>query len=101
MNKLQPDEQMLTGRWLVEDGRVRGDDVCERIEWLIAHHLQKIANSPQSGAWETLYRDSDDGRYWERTYPQSEMHGGGPPRLKCVTTQEASKKYGAAVIVAE
>ena len=100
MNKLQLNEQILTGRWLVEDGRARGDDVFERIEWLIAHHLRKIANSPQSGAWETLYRDPDDGRFWERTYPQSEMQGGGPPQLKCVSAQEASKKYGAAVVAA-
>jgi len=91
MNKLQPNEQILTGAWLVEDRRARGDAACERIEWLIAHHLQRIADSPQSGAWQTLYRAPDDGRYWERTYPQSEMHGGGPPQLKCLTTQEASR----------
>src|SRR6516225_7630271 len=35
----------------------------------------------------------DDGRYWERTYPRSGTHGGGR-RLKCVSAQEASKKYG-------
>jgi hypothetical protein len=97
LNKLQPNEQILTGRWLLEDGRARGDAVCERIEWLIAHHLQKIVDSPQSSAWETLYSDPDDGRYWERTYPHGEMHGGGPPQLKRLTIQEASKKYGAAV----
>jgi hypothetical protein len=42
--------------------------------------------------------DPDDGRYWERTYPQSEKHGGGPPQLKCLTFQEASKKYGVSVV---
>jgi Immunity protein 27 len=97
MNRLQPNEQILTGAWLVQDGRARGDAACERIEWLIAHHLQKIADRPRSGAWETLYRDPEDGRYWERTYPQGEMHGGGPPQLKRLTIQEASDKYGAAV----
>jgi hypothetical protein len=101
MIRLQPNEQILTGAWLVEDGHARGDAACERIEWLITHHLEKIANSPQSGAWETLYRDPDDGRYWERTYLQSEMHGGGPPQLKCVTTQQASKKYGGAVVASQ
>jgi hypothetical protein len=99
LNKLQkPNERVLTGRWLLEDGRARGDATCERIAWLIMHHLQKIAVSPESGAWEMLYRAPDDGRYWERTYPQGEMHGGGPPQLKCLTFQEASKKYGAAVL---
>jgi hypothetical protein len=82
---------------VVQDGGARGDAACERIEWLIAHHLQKIADRPQSGAWETLYRDPEDGRYWERTYPQGEMHGGGPLQLKRLTIQEATEKYGAAV----
>jgi hypothetical protein len=98
LNKLQPNEQILTGRWLIENGHTRGDAICERIEWLIAHHLQKVAISPESGGWETLYRDPDDGRYWERTYPQSAMHGGGPPQLQCVTPQEARTKYGASVV---
>ncbi len=93
MTKLQPNEQILTGAWSTADGQARGDTVCERIAWLLAHHLHKIADSPQSGAWETLYRDPDDGRYWERTYPQSEMHGGGPPQLKSIAAGEARKKY--------
>jgi hypothetical protein len=95
--KPQPNEQILTGRWLVEDGHARGDTVCERIAWLIAHHLQKVVDSPESGAWETLFRAPDDGRYWELTYPQSGTLGGGPPQLKCVSTQEGTKKYGTAV----
>ncbi len=81
----------------MENERARGDAVCERIEWLVAQHLQKITDSPEFGAWETLYCDPEDGRYWERTYPQGEMHGGGPPQLKCLTSREASEKYGAAV----
>jgi hypothetical protein len=96
MTKLQPNEQMLTGAWLVQDGRAHADAVCQRIAWLIAHHLQKVANSPQSGGWETLYRDPDDGRYWERTYPQGQMHGGGPPQLKCLSAREVSDKYSVA-----
>jgi hypothetical protein len=100
MIKPQPNEQILTGGWLVDDGCAFADASCERIAWLVAHHLQKIAEDPQRGAWETLYRDPDDGRYWERTYLQGEMHGGGPPQLKSVTSQEARKKYGASVVPA-
>jgi hypothetical protein len=55
-------------------------------------HIICVAVGPESGARETLYRAPDDGRYWEWTYPQSEMHGGGPPQLKYLTYQEASKK---------
>jgi immunity protein 27 of polymorphic toxin system len=99
--KLQPNEQILSGRWRVEDGRARADATCDRIDWLITRHLQKVADSPQSGAWETLYRDPDDGRYWERSYPQGEMHGGGPSQLKWLTVQEARKKYGDSAFAAE
>jgi Immunity protein 27 len=92
MTKLQPTETILTGRWLVHAGQA--DSTTERIKWLISHCLQKIADSPQWGAWETLYKDPDDGRYWERTYPQGEMQGGGPPELRYLTAEEASQKYG-------
>ena len=71
MIKLQPHEQRLTGSWVAQDGKVHGDAICERIKWLLAHDLKKVADSPQWGAWKTLYLDPDDGRYWERTYPQS------------------------------
>ena len=99
--KLQPNEQILTGRWSVEDGRARADATCDRIDWLITRHLQKVADNPQSGAWETLYKDPDDGRYWERSYPQGEMQGGGPSQLKWLTVQEARKKYGDSAFAAE
>jgi hypothetical protein len=95
MMKLQPGETLLTGSWVMENSQMHGDATCERIHWLIAHHLQKIADSPQWGAWETLYKDPDDDRYWERTYPRSGMHGGGPPQLKNLTTGEAEQEYGA------
>jgi hypothetical protein len=92
--KLEPQEKLLTGKWIFENNQMRGDEVEERIHWLIAHDLQKVTHSPQSGAWETLYKDPDDGRYWERTYPQSQMHGGGPLQLRNLTADEAITKYG-------
>lgn len=91
--KLQPEETELTGRWVQGGGKIRGDAACERIEWLTSHHLRQVAISKQWGAWETLFQDPDDGRYWERTYPQSELHGGGPPRLAVMDGNLAKKKY--------
>ena len=40
-----------------------------------------------------LYRDPNDNRLWELIYPQSEMHGGGPPELRNLTFNEARQKY--------
>lgn len=91
--KLQPNENVLTGTWVYVNNVMRGDDVCERIEWLIKHELKKIAPSPQWGDWETLFQDPSDGRYWERTYPQGDLQGGGPPQIQGISEDEAKAKY--------
>jgi Immunity protein 27 len=91
--KLKPTETELIGRWEIVNGRVRGDATCEQIEWLTKNHLQKLAVSKQWGGWETLFRDPDDGRYWERIYPMGEMQGGGPPRLIVMSPEKAHAKY--------
>ncbi len=96
--KLEPHETKLIGKWVVENGQVRADAICKRIDWLTSHQLRRIAISKRWGAWETLFRDPDDGRYWERTYPQSEMHGGGPPALECLSREQGQAKYGDAVL---
>lgn len=91
--KLQSNEHDLSGAWILEKGAVRADAVCARIEWLTSHHLKKIAASRQWGDWEILYQDPDDGRYWERTFPQGELQGGGPPRLTAVDLDRVRSKY--------
>lgn len=50
-------------------------------DW-IAHKLDRVAVD-RSG-WLALYKDRETGQHWELTYPQSEMHGGGPPFLECL-----------------
>lgn len=91
---LQASETQVIGNWILRDGQPHGDVGCERIEWLIKHVLQKVADSPDGGGWETLYRDPVDGRFWERVYLQSEMHGGGPPLLHVLTKDAVKEKYG-------
>jgi hypothetical protein len=87
--KLKPEETDLIGNWLMVDEKVVGDTTCERIKILTSHYLEQIAG----GGWETLYKDPQDNRYWELTYPQGEMHGGGPPRLTCLSAAEVKEKY--------
>lgn len=97
MTELAPDERDFRGDWLVQKDRsVITDATEQRIEWLIKQKLQRIAKD--SSGWETLYRDPRDGRLWELTYPQSEMHGGGPRRLHIVSRDEAATKYSHAAI---
>lgn len=90
---LRPDETVLTGSWEFSNNKMRADAVCDRIEWVIANELRKVASSPQWGDWEALYQDPTDGRYWERTYPQGHLQGGGPPQLKVLSEGEAKRKY--------
>jgi len=92
MTELVQEEVDLRGDWIVQkDHSVVADAIEERIEWLTTQKLERIAKD-WSG-WETLYRDPRDGRLWELTYPQSEMHGGGPRRLHVVSRDEAAGKY--------
>jgi hypothetical protein len=91
---LESNENDLVGSWIQGKDGLKVDQISERILWLIATNLHKVADSPKSGAWETLYRDPADGRLWERTYPNGETQGGGPPRLRNITAVEAREKYG-------
>ena len=95
MKKLEPGEEELVGDWILVDGKVRGNEPCERIHWLVSEVLQHIGVDAASGGWDKLYRDPADGRYWLLTYPRSEMQGGGPPALKhvAITDQEAKEKF--------
>jgi len=68
------------------------DDVTKRIYALTKSYLVELGQD--ASGWETLFRDPKDGRYWERTYPQGELQGGGPPQLICLSADEARKKYG-------
>lgn len=91
--KITSSETDIVGNWITVVGKVRADEACERIEWLTTHDLRRVAVSPQSGGWETLFQDPNDGRFWEKTYPQGEMHGGGPPRLTALSVEKAHQKF--------
>ena len=96
MNKIAPTETILTGKWIIQNGKVVGDAECKRIDSLISSYLELIGRHPNG--WEVLYRDPADKRIWELTYPQNEMHGGGPQQLRCLTIEEAKKKYGENIV---
>ncbi|MFO1394052.1 MAG: Imm27 family immunity protein [Steroidobacteraceae bacterium] len=98
MNKLDASERDLVGAWIVSSEGFRADETCARIEWLVREVLQQVAVSPQWGAWQTLFRDPADGRLWERTYPEGERQGGGPPRLTNISLDDAVARYGVEVV---
>lgn len=90
--KLSSNETRLVGSWVEKGSSVVQDSVCERIRWLTDSYLEQVAVDGDN--WSALYRNPDDGSYWELTYPQSYMHGGGPPTLQLVSKDDARKRYG-------
>lgn len=89
---IDPNELRLTGTWVSPDGKLIADEICDRIMELVEGYLMKVGSD--AAGWETLYRDPTDGRLWELTYSQSQLHGGGPPELRNITVTEAKRKYG-------
>ena len=87
MEPLTPEETMVEGKWLFNGKAMTVDSNCERIEWLINESLNRVEGGMLE--WERLYQDPRDNRYWLLTYPQSHMHGGGPPALKYVSEATA------------
>lgn len=84
----------LVGEWQVVGARVEANDSCQ----LIAKELPRLTKLAAAEAgWSTLYRDPTDSRLWELTYPQGELHGGGPPTLRVMQGDAAKEKYGLVV----
>jgi hypothetical protein len=89
---LGPQDSLLIGKWVSVDGKVAGDYTCRRIEELTRSHLTRVGSDPTG--WDTLFVDPADERLWELIYPQSQLHGGGPPTLQLIDAAEAGSKYG-------
>lgn len=91
MNKLKVEETKLEGGIVFLENNFIEDETSKRINWLIKNQLKKMV-ADKSG-WFVLYKDPNDNRYWELSYPQSELHGGGSPMLKVITETDAKVKY--------
>ncbi|WP_422241894.1 Imm27 family immunity protein [Dokdonella sp.] len=89
---LLPDEFDLVGNWKLVADTVERDSTSIRIDRLTKECLHKLATD--ASGWDLLYEDPEDGRLWELTYPNSDVEGGGPPRLTCITKESAREKYG-------
>ena len=90
---LLPEEVEINGEWIFDGKRVVEDEKCRRIMHLVRHVLRRVAESPRSGSWGILFQDPADERYWELTYPNGDMQGGGPPRLAVISPADARRRY--------
>ncbi len=85
------DEKQLVGGYAIINGRVESDQITERINYLTENVLVRLGFSEDG--WDILYQDKNDGRYWELTFPQSALHGGGPPTLTLLNEETLKSKY--------
>jgi len=66
----------LQETWLQHGSRVDAGGDSAEIERLLQHELERLSDA--DAGWRTLFRRRADGKLWELSYPQSEIHGGGP-----------------------
>jgi hypothetical protein len=64
---------------IVGTDAVAGGDAETINDWL-ANKLDNV----RGDGWFVLYRHRDSGQFWELSYPQGEMHGGGARLLTCL-----------------
>lgn len=88
MEKPKPHETELKAAWATNQGKIRLDEVGERIEWLIQNYFVKIGTI--NSGWDTVFQDPDDDRYWELIYPQSHLQDGGPALLRCIRAENVN-----------
>jgi hypothetical protein len=93
MNLISESETLIECKWVIADDQISSNDACKRIEWLTSEIL-KLVRIDKS-RWEKLYQDPQDKRFWLLYYPQSEMHGGGPPALMEITYKDAELRFNA------
>jgi len=44
--------------------------------------------------WDSLFFNKKAQQYWVKTYPNSELHGGGQPELELISEKTAKELFG-------
>jgi hypothetical protein len=74
------DRADLADHWIMRGSRMSNEGDAAKIDGLLSKELVEVAATDDG--WRKLYRHRATGNFWELSYPQSEMHGGGPRRLR-------------------
>lgn len=74
----------LNDTWEFQNGQMRAVGEAGAIDSLLKDKFVEV----RKGNWAVLYRHKETGEFWDLTYPQGEMHGGGPRRLRVVSNPD-------------
>jgi hypothetical protein len=72
--------RILRETWLGDGAQVRAAGDHAEIERLLSTELKKIGEADDG--WRLLFQRASDETFWELSYPQSGLQGGGPRLLK-------------------
>ncbi|WP_082434612.1 Imm27 family immunity protein [Devosia sp. A16] len=85
---MSADRPHLADKWIVDGTHVIASGDAGAIDELLANSLEEVASN--DGGWRRLYRHRTGGHFWELSYPNSELQGGGPRRLVQLVLRRAS-----------
>ena len=74
----------LNDVWVLRDGKMVAEGDANAIDELLKAKLVEL----RTVDWATLYRHIDTQELWDLIYPRSEMHGGGPRRLRLLDLRD-------------
>ncbi len=70
----------LNDGWSFRNGQRVVESDTALIDSMLANELDVVRTAEEG--WTIIYRHRQTGQLWELSYPRSEMHGGGPRRLR-------------------
>jgi hypothetical protein len=76
----------LVDQWAGHGSELGVEGDTEKINALLSEELIKLSTADDG--WRTLLQHRLTGALWELSYPQAEMHGGGPRRLRQLPHQQ-------------
>lgn len=78
--------------WKLQGKKIIESSECLDIKRMLESELIEIAT--RDDGWIKLLKHKTTDEIWELDYPQSEMHGGGPPTLENLSKMEIKARYG-------